>query len=59
MRVSVRLALVAGTEPWNKWLHPDVSESWVEVKLMEPTVIVAYAVCSANDYPERAQWHGR
>ncbi len=50
----------ADTEPWSKWLHVARS-SWVQMQLVRPAVVAAYAMCSANDVPERdpATWRLR
>jgi hypothetical protein len=57
-REHLRNLLLDGTEPWNKWLHPHASSSWVQAELESPAVLARYALCSANDCPERdpARW---
>lgn len=43
-----------GVEGWNKWLHPGGGGgSWIEVGFTHPLPIVAYAIQSANDVPDR------
>ena len=43
-----------GQEGWTKWLHPGGGGgSWMEVEFTHPLPIVAYAMQSANDEPDR------
>lgn len=44
-----------GTEPWNKWFHPGyVRQSWVDAVFVDgEKTVTAYALCSANDCPDR------
>lgn len=44
-----------GTESWNKWFHPGyVQQSWVDAVFADgEKTVSAYAICSANDCPDR------
>lgn len=49
----------SSTEPWDKWYHAgDVTSSFVQLTPSQSVSPCAYAVCSANDCPERdpASW---
>jgi len=49
--------LQTGTEPWNKWLHPNAMGdpvSWVQADFRDHSFrVTGYSMCSANDSPER------
>jgi hypothetical protein len=45
--------LNTGTEAWNKWVHPHARSSWVKMEFRRSQHVVGYALCSANDCPNR------
>ena len=48
--------LNSGKEPWNKWLHPCTSFSWVVAEFVphgKAYFVYDYGLCSGNDAPDR------